>query len=95
MGKVKDENAVGFLESDRNRKSVSRLGIAITAAVCVLATLIEGGSKLLSVVKMEEVVNADWDAVAKLLGVLLVGTGAIKAAQGFKVSQLKNVNNES
>lgn len=72
---------VGYLESDTNRKSVSRLTIAICAGICIFATLVEGSGKILSIVKGSEAVTADWTAISFLVGALLLGTGVTKAAQ--------------
>lgn len=81
---------VGFLESEMNRKSNSRLTIIICAFICVFAALVEGGCKVIATFQgKENPPAADWAAIAFLVGVLLLGNSALKLAQRFGVSKDK------
>ena len=80
----------GFLESAEGRKSSNRLTLIICAAICVFATIIEGGSMLISVVKDSAVIHqANWTEITYLVGVLLMGSGVIKAAQSLTINKTK------
>jgi len=83
---------VGFLESEMGRKSSSRLTIIICACICVFAAGVEGVSKVMSVVKGAEAAAADWAGVAFLVGALMLGNGALKAAQRLNSNAGKPVD---
>lgn len=72
---------VGFLESNTGRKSSSRLTVVICAAICLFAAGVEGAGKIISIAKGNEAAAADWTGIAILVGALLLGNGALKAAQ--------------
>ena len=80
-------NKVGFLESENGRKSNSRLTVAICAGICIFAALIEGGGKIISIIKGNCIATADWEAVAILVAVILFGAAGIKAAQRVNINQ--------
>ena len=81
-------NKVGFLESNFNRKSNSRLTVAICSGICIFATLVEGSAKIISVVKGAQTPTpADWAGIAVLVGALLIGNGALKAAQRLGIDK--------
>ena len=85
---------VGFLESGLNRKSNSRLTIAICAGICIYAALIEGAGKIVSIIRNCDTSNADWEAVAYLVGALLLGTGLVKGAQRINLNLTKEDKND-
>ena len=72
---------IGYLESNVGRKSSSRLTIAICAAICLFAAGVEGAGKIISIAKGNDAAAADWTGIAILVGALLLGNGALKAAQ--------------
>lgn len=72
---------VGFLESNTGRKSNSRLTVAICSIICLFAAGVEGAGKIISIAKGNEAAAADWMGIAVLVGALLMGNGALKAAQ--------------
>ena len=72
---------IGYLESNVGRKSSSRLTIAICAAICLFAAGVEGAGKIISIAKGSDAAAADWTGIAILVGALLLGNGALKAAQ--------------
>lgn len=85
--------SVGYLESNVNRKSSTRLNVIICACICVMAAGVEGAGKLVSIVRSDEViVQANWQAITYMVGVLLLGNGVIKAAQGVKGLMYKSKN---
>lgn len=79
---VKEE--VGYLESEAGRKSGSRLNMIICAGICVFAALVEGGGEIITSVKGSEINQADWQAIAILVGALLIGNGVVKGASAAK-----------
>ena len=62
---------VGFLESGTNRKSNSRLTVAICSIICLFAAGVEGAGKIISIAKGNEAAAADWTGIAILVGALL------------------------
>lgn len=80
------DKPVGFLESAISRKSNSRLTVFLCAIICIWAAAVEGSAKLLSVAK-DRAVEADWTAIAILVGTLLLGNGALKVAQRIGVNK--------
>lgn len=80
---------VGFLESNVGRKSNSRLTVAICSGICVFATMVEGCGKIMAIYKGDCTVQADWTAIAILVGAVLLGAGANKAAQRININPPK------
>jgi len=86
------EKPVGFLESAISRKSNSRLTVFLCSIICIWAAAVEGSAKLISVTK-DKPVDADWTAIAILVGTLLLGNGALKVAQRIGIG--KNVEDDT
>lgn len=86
---IMETNKVGFLESAAGRKSNSNLTVAICAGICVFATLTEGCGKIVSIYKGDCTANADWAAIALLVGAVLIGNGVTKAAKRVNINNAK------
>lgn len=96
MAETKEPTKVGFLESDAGRKSNNRLTVLVVAFICVWAALVEGGCKVVSVIKQQTVVEANWESIAYLVAVTLLGATLIKAAQRTNINVGKSpVSNDN
>ena len=91
---MEEQNAeeVGFLESSAGRKSNSRLTVIICACICVFAALIEGCGKIVSILKGDCTATADWESIAFLTAVILLGNAAVKAAQRLNINPTNPTN---